>query len=77
MLYFPLDFGERTLDGLIDTGALSTAIQEADLGKIRLLRPQSIINGGPAPNFQIMVANGQLETPKIRVELKFEVSMRF
>ena len=71
MLYFPMDFGELTLDGLVDTGALSSAIP--DLRKIRLLAPQSIVKEGPAPNFQIMVANGQLETPKSTVELKFEV----
>ena len=51
MLYFPMDFGELTLDGLVDTGALSSAIPEADLRKIRLLAPQSIIKEGPAPNF--------------------------
>ena len=73
MLYFPMDFGELTLDGLVDTGVLSSAIPEADLRIIRLLAPQSIIKEGPAPNFQIMVANGQLETPKSTVELKFEV----
>ena len=73
MLYFPMDFGELTLDGLVDTGALSSAIPEADLRKIRLLAPQSIVKEGPAPNFQIMLANGQLETPKSTVELKFEV----
>ena len=71
MLYFPMDFGQLTLDGLVDTEALSSAIPEADLRKIRLLAPQSIVKEGPAPNFQIMVANGQLETPKITVELKF------
>ena len=73
MLYFPMDFGELTLDGLVDTGALSSAIPETDLRKIRLLAPQSFVKEGPAPNFQIMVANGQLETPKSTVELKFEV----
>ena len=71
--YFPMDFGELTLDDLVDTGALSSAIPEANLRKIRLLAPQSIVKEGPAPNFQIMVANGQLETPKSTVELKFEV----
>ena len=45
MLYFPLDFGELTLDGLIDTGAHSSAIPEADLRKIRLLAPQSSQRG--------------------------------
>ena len=73
MLYFPMDFGELTIDGLIDTGALSSAIPEMDLRKIRLLSPQSVIREGPPPNFQILVANGQLETPKSTIELKFEV----
>ena len=35
--------------------------------------PQSVIREGQPPNFQIMVANGQLETPKSTIELKFEV----
>ena len=49
MLYFPRDFGELTLDGLIDTGAHSSAIPEADRRKIRLLAPQSIVKEGSAP----------------------------
>ena len=68
-----MDFGKLTLDGLVDTGALSSAIPEADLQQIRLLAPQSIVKEVPAPNFQIMVANRQLESPKSTVELKFEV----
>ena len=71
-LYFPMDFGELTINGLIDTGALSNAILKWTYG-IRLLSPQSVIRGGPPPNFQIMVANGQLGTPKSTIELKFEV----
>ena len=30
MLFFPMDFGELTIDGLNDTGALSRAIPEID-----------------------------------------------
>ena len=73
MLYFPMDFGELPLDSLVDTGALSSVIAEADLREFRILAPQSIVKEGPTPNFQNMVANGQLETPKSTVELKFEV----
>ena len=73
MLHFPMDFGELTLDGLVDTGALSSAMPEADLRKTRLLATQSIVREVPAPNFQIMDANRQLETPKSTVELKFKV----
>ena len=73
MFYFPMDFGELNIDGLIDTGALSSAIPEADLRKIRLLAPHTILNEGPPPEFQIMVANGQLEAPFETVELQFKV----
>ena len=68
-----MDFRELNIDGLIDTGALSDAIPEADLPKIRLLDPHTILNEGPPPEFQIMVANGQLEAPIATVELQFEV----
>ena len=73
MLYFPMDFGELTIDGPIDTGAISSAIPEMELRKSLLLSPQSVMPEGPPPNFQIMVANGQLETPKSTIELKIEV----
>ena len=69
---FSNGLGELTIDGLIDTGALSSAIPEMDLRKIRLLSPQSVIREGSPPNFQILVANGQLETLKSTIELKFE-----
>ena len=49
MLYFPTDFGALTKDGLIDAGALSSAIPEMDLQKTRLLSPQSVIREGPPP----------------------------
>ena len=37
MYYFPMDLEKFTLDGLIDTGALTNAILEQDLNKIKLL----------------------------------------
>ena len=73
MFFFPMDFGELNVNGPIDTGALSSAIPEADLRKIRLLAPRTILNEGPPPEFQNMVANGQLEAPIATVELQFEV----
>ena len=73
ILYCLMDFGELTLDGFVDTGALSSAIPESDIRKIQVLAPQSIIKDGPAPNFRLMVAIGQLENSKSTVELKFEV----
>ena len=73
MLYFPMDFGELTIDGLIHTGALSSAIPEADLNKIRLLAPNLIIEESPPPDFHIIVAKGGIEHPVGTVTLQFEV----
>ena len=71
MLYFPMDLEELNIDGLIDTGALSSAIPEMDLRTI--LSPQSVIREGPSPNVHMMVASGQLKTLKSTIELRLEV----
>ena len=52
---------------------MSSAIPEADLRKIRLLAPHTILNESPPAEFQTMVANGQLEAPIATVEMHFEV----
>ena len=69
ILYIPMGFGELTIDGLINTGALP----DMDFLKIRLLFPQSVIREGPAPNVQIMVAIGQSENAKGTIEFCIEV----
>ena len=74
MYYFPMDFEKLTRDGSIDTGALTSAISKQDLNKIKHFATESISDTGSAPNFQIMVANGQLETPIGTVCLTFEVA---
>ena len=74
MYYFPMDSEKLTIDGLIDTGALTSAISEQDLNKIKVFAPETVTDTSPAPNFQIMVANGQLETPIGTVCLTFEVA---
>ena len=73
MLYFPLDSGKKTIDGLVDTGALTCAISQADLRKNGLLAPQASLNEGQSPDFQLMVANGHLETRSAAVQLQIEV----
>ena len=55
-----MDFRELTIEGLIDTGALSSEVLEMVLQTIRLLSPQSVIRESSAPNYPILVANGQL-----------------
>ena len=72
--YMPMDFQKLTLDGLIDTGALTSAISEQDLNKIKLIANEAIKDTGPPPNFQIMVANGHLEVSIGTVLLEYEVA---
>ena len=74
MYYIPMDFKNLTLDGLIDAGVLTSAISEQDLNKIKLLASKAIKETSPPPNFQITVANGQLEVPIGTVLLEFEVA---
>ena len=73
LVFFPIEFGELTTDGLIDTSALTSDFSEADSEKIQLLAPRSFLKEGPSPEFQIMVANGHLKTPCATAELQFEV----
>ena len=51
MYYFPMDFQKLTLDGLLDTSALTSAIADADLNEIQLLANEAIKDTGPVPNF--------------------------
>ena len=67
-----MDFRELNIDGLMDTGALSSAIPEANSRKIRLLAAHTILNEGPPPQFQIMGATGQLAAPIATVEMQFQ-----
>ena len=59
MLYFSMDFGEITLDSLIDTAAHSSAIPEADL-----IAPQSIIKRGTCSIFPNKGRKWRFRNPK-------------
>ena len=74
MYCIPMDFEKLTLDGLIDTGALTSAISKQDRNKIKLLANEAIKETGPPSNVQITVAHGQLEVPIGTVLLEFKVA---
>ena len=73
MLYVPLDFENNlTVDALVDTGAFVSAIAQDDLDTIKQKAPNNILKIDDPPNFQIKVANGQLEKPLARGTIKIE-----
>ena len=74
MLYVPLDFKNNlTVDALVDSGAFVRAIAQDDLETIKQKAPNNILKIDDTTNFQIQVANGQLEKPLSTATLKFEI----
>ena len=64
MLYVPLDIANGlTIDALVDSGASVSAIAQNELDRIKQQSPSNILKIDDPPNFQIQVANGQLEKP--------------
>ena len=74
MLYVPLDFENGlTLDALVNSGAYVSAIAQKELDRIKQQSPSYILKNDDPPNFQIQVANGQLEKPTATTTLKFDI----
>ena len=72
MFYVPLDFKNNLrVDALVDSGAFVSAIAQDDLDKIKQKAPINVLRIDDPPNFQIHVANGQLEKPLSTATLKF------
>ena len=74
MLYVPLDFQNGlTIDALVDSGAYVSAIAQNEQDRIKQQSPSNILKFDDPPNFQIQVANGQLEKPTATATLKFDI----
>ena len=74
MLYVPLELENNlTVEALVDSGAFVSAITQDDLESIKQKAPNNILRIDDLPNFQIQVANGQLEKPLSAATLKFEI----
>ena len=73
-MYVPLDFENGlTIDALVDSGAYVSAIAQKELDRIQQQAPFNILKIDDPPNFQIQVANGQLEKPTATATLKFDI----
>ena len=65
MLYVPMDFENGlAINAFVDSGAYVSAIAQKKLGSIEQQAPSNILKIDQPPNFQIQVANGQLEKSK-------------
>ena len=74
MLYVPLDFENNLkVDALVDSGAFVSGIAQDDLDTIKQKTPNNIRKIDEPPNFQIEVANGQLQKHLATTTFKFEI----
>ena len=74
MLYVPLDFENGlTIDALVDSGAYVSAIAQKELDRNQQQAPSNSLKIDDPPNFQIQVANGQLEKPTATPTLNFDI----
>ena len=74
MLYIFLDFKNGlTIDALVDSRAYVSAITQTELDRIKQQAPGDIFKMDDPPNFQIQVANGQLEKPISTTTLDFDI----
>ena len=70
----PLDFENNlTADALADSGAFVSAIVQNNLDTIKEKTPNDILKIDDPSNFQLQVANGQLEKSLATATLKFEI----
>ena len=74
MLYVPLLIENNlTVDVLVESRAFVSAIAQDDLHTIKQKAPNNFLKIDDPPNFQIQVANGQLEKPLSTATPKFEI----
>ena len=73
MLYLPLEFGEITLDVLVDSGAFINAMSWSDYNAIKISSDNCVIKEYPQPPFKIECANAQQEQPIATADIQFNI----
>ena len=74
MLFVPLQFNSYENQGLLDTGAVQSALSEAELRKITAAHPGAVLDELPPPNFKVQIANGSLVPIRKQVLLRFFIA---
>ena len=71
MLYVPLQFREYEDEGLLDTGAIQSAMSENEPRRILQAHPAAQLEEYPAPDFKVQIANGNIVPVRKQVLLRF------
>ena len=73
-MFPPLQFNNYENQGLLDTGAVQSALSEAELDKITAAHPEAVLDELPPPNFKVQIANGNLVPIRKQVLLRFLIA---
>ena len=71
MLYLPLEFGEITMIGLVDSRAFIIAMSWSVYNLSKMNSDNCVIEEFPQPPFKIECANAQLEQPIATADIQF------
>ena len=71
MLYVPLQFRQYENHGVLDTGAIRSAMPEHKLRRILSAHPAALLEEYPAPDFKVQIANGSIVPVRKQVLLRF------
>ena len=71
MLYVPLQFRAYENVGLLDTGAIQSALSKAELCRILSAHPAALLEELPAPELRVQIANGNIVPVRKQVLLRF------
>ena len=76
MLYKPLQFREYENFGLLDTGAIQSALSEVELRRILTAHPSALLLELPAPEFKDQITNGNILPVRKQVLLRFFIGSK-
>ena len=71
MLYPPLQFREYETQGLLDTGAIQSAMSENEFRRILQAHSAAQLEEYPAPDFKVQIANGSIVPVRKQALLRF------
>ena len=72
-LFLPLECGEITMDGLVDSGPFINAMPWSDYNAIKMNSESCVIKEDPEQPFKIECANAQLEQPIATADIQFNI----
>ena len=76
IIYVSLQFRQYKNHGLLDTGAIRSAMSEDELRRLLSAHPAALLEEYPAPDFKVQIANGSIVPVLKQVLLRFFIGSK-